>query len=149
MQNMISKYTYKGLTWVDLEAPTREELSHVLESKSENALHFIVGDNTLITSRKYTTPEIKNFAKNFEMNLALERPVQIDNIDLLFLEIINFFRTHAENSKYSEQLAQKHDEVSYLLEENDRLVRRYNKKIFYLKIIILVAIITIIYILWR
>lgn len=146
---MISKYTYKGLTWVDLEAPTREELSHVLENKSENALHFIVGDNTLITSRKYTTPEIKNFAKNFEMNLALERPVQIDNIDLLFLEIINFFRIHAENTKYNELLRQKHDEVSYLLEENDRLVKRYNKKIFYLKIIILVAIITIIYILWR
>lgn len=26
---MISKYTYKGLTWVDLESPTREEISHI------------------------------------------------------------------------------------------------------------------------
>ncbi len=28
---MISKYTYKGLTWVDLESPTPEELDHITE----------------------------------------------------------------------------------------------------------------------
>lgn len=28
---MISKYTYKGLTWVDLESPSAEELNHVSE----------------------------------------------------------------------------------------------------------------------
>ena len=28
---MLSKYTYKGLTWVDLESPTEEELLHVAE----------------------------------------------------------------------------------------------------------------------
>lgn len=31
---MISKYTYKGLTWVDLELPTDDELNHVMESYS-------------------------------------------------------------------------------------------------------------------
>jgi len=29
---MISKYTYKGLTWIDLESPTEEEVNHVMES---------------------------------------------------------------------------------------------------------------------
>lgn len=28
---MISRYQYKGLTWVDLESPTREEVLHVME----------------------------------------------------------------------------------------------------------------------
>jgi magnesium transporter len=32
--HMISKYTYKGLTWVDLESPTDEELAHVVEEYS-------------------------------------------------------------------------------------------------------------------
>lgn len=31
---MISKYTYKGLTWIDLESPTEEELLHVMEEYS-------------------------------------------------------------------------------------------------------------------
>ncbi len=31
---MISKYTYKGLTWVDLESPTEDELEHVQEQYS-------------------------------------------------------------------------------------------------------------------
>ena len=31
---MISKYTYKGLTWVDLESPTENELSHIMEEYS-------------------------------------------------------------------------------------------------------------------
>lgn len=31
---MISKYTYKGLTWVDIESPTKDELSHVSEEYS-------------------------------------------------------------------------------------------------------------------
>ncbi|MEI6660312.1 MAG: CorA family divalent cation transporter [bacterium] len=31
---MISKYTYKGLTWVDLESPTEDELAHIMEQYS-------------------------------------------------------------------------------------------------------------------
>ncbi len=31
---MISKYTYKGLTWVDLESPTESELLHIMEEYS-------------------------------------------------------------------------------------------------------------------
>ena len=38
---MISKYTYKGLTWVDLESPTEEELTHVTEQYS---IPTIVGE---------------------------------------------------------------------------------------------------------
>lgn len=38
---MISKYTYKGLTWVDLESPTEEELVHVME---EYSIPVLVGE---------------------------------------------------------------------------------------------------------
>jgi magnesium transporter len=31
---MISKYTYKGLTWIDLESPTADELTHIMEGYS-------------------------------------------------------------------------------------------------------------------
>ena len=31
---MISKYTYKGLVWIDLESPTEEEIIHVMEDHS-------------------------------------------------------------------------------------------------------------------
>jgi magnesium transporter len=38
---MISKYTYKGLTWVDLESPTEEELVHIMEDYS---IPILVGE---------------------------------------------------------------------------------------------------------
>lgn len=38
---MISKYTYKGLTWVDLESPTEEELVHIME---EYSIPVLVGE---------------------------------------------------------------------------------------------------------
>ena len=31
---MISRYSYRGLTWVDLESPTREEILHIMEEFS-------------------------------------------------------------------------------------------------------------------
>lgn len=31
---MISKYSYKGLTWIDLESPTEDEIVHVMEEYS-------------------------------------------------------------------------------------------------------------------
>lgn len=31
---MISKYNYKGLIWIDLESPTNDELSHIMEEYS-------------------------------------------------------------------------------------------------------------------
>lgn len=38
---MISRYTYQGLTWVDLESPSREEIIHIVE---EFALPQLVGE---------------------------------------------------------------------------------------------------------
>jgi len=38
---MISKYTYKNLTWVDLESPTEEEVIHVME---EYSIPVLIGE---------------------------------------------------------------------------------------------------------
>lgn len=38
---MISKYTYKGLTWVDLESPTEEEIIHIME---EHSIPVLIGE---------------------------------------------------------------------------------------------------------
>ena len=44
---MISKYTYKNLTWVDLESPTDEELLHVMENYE---IPIMVGEEMKNTS---------------------------------------------------------------------------------------------------
>lgn len=41
---MISRYTYSGLTWIDLESPTQEEVGHLLE---EFKLPRLVGEEIL------------------------------------------------------------------------------------------------------
>lgn len=38
---MISKYTYKGLTWIDLESPTEDEIVHIME---EYSIPVLVGE---------------------------------------------------------------------------------------------------------
>jgi len=142
---MISKYTYKDMTWVDLESPTDEEIAHVLENKPEESLHFIVSDKTLVTSRRYTTPEIATFAKNFEMNLALEKPIEMDTVDLLFFELLSFFRRHSENARYSKLLKEKDEDISSLISINKKIKKIYRRKILYLRISLVVALAIITY----
>jgi hypothetical protein len=147
---MISKYTYKDLTWVDLESPTEDELAHIIENKPDNSLHFIVGDDTLVTSRQYSTPQIATFAKNFEMNLALEKPVQMDTIDLLFFELLSFFRQHKESVDNDKLLKEKDDDISSLLNINHKISKVYKRKILYLRIFLFIAIVIISYLyIWR
>ena len=147
LQNMISKYTYKDLTWVDLESPTEKELEHMVDLKSDNALHFIISDNTLVTSRRYNTPQIATFAKNFEMNIALERPAQIENIDSLFFELLGFFR---QNSEHNKTLQQKDNEIKVLQDNQNKIIKSYAKKIAFLQLSITLTCIIILYLyIWR
>lgn len=56
---MISRYTYNGLTWVDLEAPTREEIIHISE---EFALPPLVGDELFSSTLRSKVDLYDNFA---------------------------------------------------------------------------------------
>ena len=46
---MISRFTHQGLTWIDLESPTREEL---LTTSEENNLHPVVSTELLAPSER-------------------------------------------------------------------------------------------------
>jgi magnesium transporter len=55
---MISRYSYSGLTWVDLENPTQEEVAHVL---SEFDLPALVGEEMLTNTLRSKVDLYDNF----------------------------------------------------------------------------------------
>ena len=143
---MISKYTYKGLTWIDLESPTDEELSYVVDSKLNGALHFIIGEDTMITSRKYKTPQIATFAKNFERNVALDKPIQTDTIDALFFELLSFFK---QNGEYAKILKDKNNEIYSIRSAHQKELKLYSRRVLVLQCsIILISLIILFTYLW-
>ncbi len=54
---MIQKYTYNKLTWIDLESPTKEEVSTII---NEHKLHSLIGDELLQPSVKPRVDYYKN-----------------------------------------------------------------------------------------
>lgn len=56
---MISRYTYNGLTWVDLESPTREEIIHISE---EFVLPPLVGEEMFSSSMRSKVDLYDTFA---------------------------------------------------------------------------------------
>lgn len=46
---MISRYTFEGLTWIDLESPTREEVTNIAE---EYELHPVIAGELLFPSER-------------------------------------------------------------------------------------------------
>lgn len=55
---MIARYSYSGLTWVDLETPTREEVAHILE---EFSLPSLVGEEMLTDTLRSKVDLYENF----------------------------------------------------------------------------------------
>lgn len=64
---MIAKYTYKRLTWMDLDRPTSDEIAKII---SDYRLHPVVGEELL---REGTTPKIEFY--NDYIFLVLHIPV--------------------------------------------------------------------------
>lgn len=65
------------------------------------------------------------------MNLALEKPVQMDTIDLLFFELLSFFRQHKEGVDNDKLLKEKDEDISSLLQINHRMSKFYKKNILF------------------
>lgn len=146
---MISKYAYKNLTWIDLKSPTKEEIDHILNTKPDDALHFIVGDDMLITTRKHDTETINTFAKNFEMNVNLEKPIQTESIDFLFFELLSFFKKHAENTDYQKSYIQTNTELLLLQNSYTQMKNKLIYRNNILKTVIILLFIVIIFLfLW-
>lgn len=140
---MISKYTYKGLTWIDLESPTKEELSHTMEEYSipslleeelvdkslhskvnvysnfiylilnfpkisnnkikgvEQEIDFIVGSNFIITTHYEFIDTLYDFAKRLEVELSLEKKIDVDHGGLIFYHIVKSLYTHSREELLS------------------------------------------------
>lgn len=58
MGNMISRYKYHDLTWIDMESPTNEEVRHIME---EFDIHPIVADELLGPSLRPKVDSYENF----------------------------------------------------------------------------------------
>jgi magnesium transporter len=56
---MVSKYKHKGLTWIDVEGPTRDEILHLME---EYALPELVGEELLEKSMRGKVDLYPHFA---------------------------------------------------------------------------------------
>jgi Mg2+ and Co2+ transporter CorA len=114
---MISKYNHKGLTWIDLESPTEEEISHIFEqlyipeniiekinnNKGEDVveindhftiasikdeLRFIIHNNFILTIHKTPIPAFVNFGKEMELDLIIEEKSIIKNNGLLLAHLL-------------------------------------------------------------
>jgi len=77
---MISRYTYKGLTWIDLESPTKGELNHIAEEykiplNSKEKQRSLASD--LNTN---SNPPFVNIVLNFPQSLT-------ENFNIIQMEI--------------------------------------------------------------
>ncbi len=146
---MISKYTYKGLTWIDLESPSREELAHVLEENGlptlledelanptahskldmyshfiylvlnfpkistrqnkglEQEIDFIIAKNFIITVHYEFIDTLFEFSKRLEVELSLEKKIDIDHGGLIFFHIIKALYIHSREELNSINLTLK------------------------------------------
>jgi magnesium transporter len=76
---MISKYKYKGLTWVDIEKPTRDQIIHI---SSEYDIPVLVGDEMLKQTERSKVDKYDNL-----IYLILHFPIMNDDGDIKEQEI--------------------------------------------------------------
>jgi Mg2+ and Co2+ transporter CorA len=114
---MISKYSHKELNWVDLESPSKEETSHIVEQLSipsyivekinkktkediididdsfifasiSNELIFVVNDNYILTIHSKPIQAFDKFGKEMELDIIVEENSKINNNKLLFAYLL-------------------------------------------------------------
>ena len=162
---MISKYTYKGLTWVDLESPTQEELDHIMDEYSipsllgeeltdkslhakvdvysnfiylilnfpklstqktkgvEQEIDFIVGNNFIITVHYEFIDTLYEFAKRLEVELSLEKKIDVDHGGLIFFHIVKTLYMHSREELMGVNSQIKETEKSIFSGEEGRMVQ--------------------------
>jgi len=93
---MITRYTHKGVTWVDLESPTQSEIRQIMK---EYSVHPIVAEELLLPTLK---PKVEFYEKNF-IYLILHFPA--------------FKHTHS---------TQQNQEVDFIIGRNFIITTRYD-----------------------
>ena len=114
---MISKYSHKGLSWIDLESGSEEELDHAIEQLyippyiqekikrgiKDDAIHmdddfvvanisdiltFVVCDKYVLSIHDKPIHAIDKFGKEMELDIIVEDKSQIKNNKLLFAHLL-------------------------------------------------------------
>jgi Mg2+ and Co2+ transporter CorA len=122
---MISKYSHKGLTWVDLESGSKEELEHAVELLSipsyiqeklqinndvdvvhmdddfmlvniGNDVIFVVSNSYVLSIHKYPILALDKFGKELELDIVVEEKSKIKNHKLLFAHLLKNLYTESE-----------------------------------------------------
>ena len=130
---MISKYSNKKLNWIDLEAPSEEELSHIIEqqyipdyikemigSKSKEdrvnmdndfifasiggKIILVASDNFILTIHNEKIQGLEKFGKEMELDILKEDKFKIDNNKLLFAHLLKSLFTNFQDELIDSEL---------------------------------------------
>lgn len=114
---MISKYSHKGLNWIDLKSPSKDEIAHIVDQLSipkdiedkiegnkdediveinddlifvsiRNGLSFVVSDNFILSIHSKPMQAFDNFSKEMELDIIIEEQSKIKNNKLLFAYLL-------------------------------------------------------------
>jgi magnesium transporter len=166
---MISKYTYKGLTWVDLESPTEEELRHVQEEYSipvtvgeemrhesaqskvdlypgfiylalhfpqishsrdtvlDQEIDFVVGTDFVITTHYEFIESLHEFSKAFEVNVLLNKDMDINHAGFLFYHLIKNLYLHSRSELHQTNSLLKDTEDKIFEGKEGHMVEKISK----------------------
>lgn len=161
---MISKYSHKELTWIDLESPNNEEISHIIELLSvpvyiaekinnntkedildiderfiftsmKGELIFVVNDDYILTIHSKSISAFRKFGKEMELDIIVEEKSKIKNNKLLFAYLIKNLHLSSQDELFLNNI-----QIKKLKKE--LMVKNKKLKLFIiLSIILLVTII--------
>jgi hypothetical protein len=162
--HMISKYSHKGLNWIDLESPSNEEIAHTIELLSipiyivekinnnikENILDidenfifasikrellFIINDNYIITIHTKPIHAFDKFSKEIELDIIVEETSKIINNKLLFAYLLKNLYLNSQD-----QLLENDIKISNL---QNKIIKK-SKKLKVLSILSIILLVTLI-----
>jgi hypothetical protein len=152
---MISRYTHNGLTWVDLESPSREEILHVSEEFNlpnlsqetffsstiscieafdtaiylvlhfPGSIGFIIGKNFLITVRNEHRDALQQFASIFESSEKFKSGKMISNSSDMLAEMLKQLYTASSKKVESVSSVQHILAVRQAIEAHDGILFYY------------------------
>ncbi len=162
---MISKYNHKELNWVDLEAPTDEEIEYIIEkypvplnikerlcskekedkfemnydfiyASIENKITFVVCDRFVLSIHQDHMPAFTTFSKELEIDMVSIE--QINSNKILFAHLLkNLFKNREkELLSYDNQVRK----LKLKLEKNKKKIKKLTIFIILLIISTIIAI---------
>lgn len=166
---MISKYSHKGLNWVDLKSPSEEEILHVIDQLSipshieskirenkqkdiinidedfifvsiKNEFIFIVNDEFILTIHSHPMQAFDNFSKEMELDIMDEDQSKIKNNKLLFAYLLKNLYSETKLKSITDSFNIRNLEEQILKKDKRLKLFRFLSMIFLVVIIILLCL---------